>query len=81
MERIEKIKKLNRFLLMDLSEYEQEAAQLPGDPESQRRLLRSLMNVRYPKGELNSEFLCLQDELLSEEREEKGVVNVVELPR
>lgn len=80
MERIEKIKKLNRFLLMDLSEYEQEAAQLRviGKPA---KAAPGLMNVRYPKGELNSEFLCLQDELLSEEREEKGVVNVVELPR
>lgn len=80
MERIEKIKKLNRFLLEDLPEYDQEAAQFPDDPESQRRLLRSLMNVRYPKGELSSEYLCLQDELLSQEREEKGVVDVMKLP-
>lgn len=50
------------------------------DMESQRRLLQSRMNVRYPRKHLNLEFLCLQDKLLAEEREEKGVVDVIELP-
>ena len=80
MDRIEKIKKLNRLLLEDLPEYVQETVRFEDNLESQRRLLRSLMNVRYPGGELNPEYLCLQDELLSEEREEKGVVDVMQLP-
>ncbi|MFR8857530.1 MAG: hypothetical protein ACLVG6_13105 [Dorea formicigenerans] len=36
----------------------------------QRRLLRSLMNVRYP-GHASAEYEKLQDELLQEEAEEK----------
>lgn len=54
--------------------------QFPQDMESQRRLLRSLMNVCYPGKHLNPEYLRLQDELLAEEREERGVVDVMELP-
>lgn len=45
----------------------------------QRRLLRSLMNTRHP-APLSSGFLALQDELLSVEREEKGIVAADALP-
>ncbi len=38
------------------------------------------MNVCYPGKRLSPEFLRLQDELLAEEREEKRVVDVMELP-
>lgn len=80
MERTEKIRRLNSLLLEDEPEYRQQAARFSEDRESQRRLLRSLMNVRYPGKRLNAEYLRLQDELLAEEREEKGVVDVMELP-
>ena len=45
--------------------------QEPADDTEKRRLLRSLMNVRWP-GEADSAFLQVQDELLREELEEKG---------
>ena len=47
--------------------------------EQQRRLLRALMNVRPPRP-LSGDFLALQDELLSAEREACGVVDVMALP-
>lgn len=80
MSRLEKIRILNSLLLEEMPEYRQQAERFAEDMESQRRLLRSLMNVRYPGKRLNPEFLRLQDELLAEEREEKGVVDVLELP-
>lgn len=80
MDRREKIRKLISLLLEEEPGYRQQAAQFPQDMESQRRLLRSLMNVRYPGKHLNPEYLRLQDELLAEEREERGVVDVMELP-
>ena len=79
MERIEKIRRLNGLLLEEMPEYRQQAEQFAEDLESQRRLLRSLMNVRYPGKRLNPEFLRLQDELLAEEREERGIVDVMKL--
>lgn len=80
MDRREKIQKIISLLLEEEPEYRQQAARFPQDMESQRRLLRSLMNVHYPGKRLNPEYLRLQDELLAEEREEKGVVDVMELP-
>lgn len=76
----EVVQRLNEILLEEEPEYRQQAAQFPADAESQRRLLRSLMNVRYPGKKLGSEYLRLQDWLLSMEREEKGVVDVLGLP-
>ncbi|MCI9176315.1 MAG: protein-ADP-ribose hydrolase [Lachnospiraceae bacterium] len=80
MSRLENIRILNSLLLEEAPEYRQQAERFAEDMGSQRRLLRSLMNVRYPGKRLNPEFLRLQDELLAEEREEKGVVDVLELP-
>lgn len=51
----------------------------PIDEGEQRRLLRSLMNVRYP-GHASAEYEKLQDELLQEEAKEKGIVTLVEIP-
>lgn len=80
MGRLEKIRALNSLLLKEAPEYRQQATQFAEDTESQRHLLRSLMNVRYPGKRFSPEFLRLQDELLTEEQEEKGVVDVLELP-
>ena len=51
----------------------------PIDEGEQRRLLRSLMNVRYP-GHASAEYEKLQDELLQEEAEEKGIVTCNDIP-
>ncbi|MBC8571086.1 protein-ADP-ribose hydrolase [Zongyangia hominis] len=79
MQRLELIKKLNAFLLDEMPQYRQEAAQWEENLPAQRRLLRSLMNVRPPLP-LSPAFVKLQDELLGAEREEKGVVDGAALP-
>ena len=79
MNRIEKIQYLNQILLEEMPEYQETAAWFPRDEASQRRLLRSLMNVRPPIP-ASQKFLTVQDALLSEEREERGVVDVETLP-
>ncbi len=79
MNYMEQIQILNRHLLDEMPEYEEQAAQFPQEKTAQRRLLRSLMNVRPPMP-LSPDFLALQDELLSVEREEKGVVDGDTLP-
>ena len=79
MERMKKIQYLNRILLEEMPEYRAQAAQFPQEDAAQRRLLRSLMNVRAPRS-LDPRFLQVQDELLSAEREAKGVVDGNRLP-
>ena len=79
MERLEQIEKLNRLLLAEMPEYRQQAKRFLHTPAEQRRLLRSLMNLRPPRP-LAPAFLCLQDELLSAEREKKGVIDGELLP-
>ncbi|MDE6259363.1 MAG: protein-ADP-ribose hydrolase [Oscillospiraceae bacterium] len=79
MSRLERIQSLNRLLLNEMPEYRGQAVRFPAEETAQRRLLRSLMNVRPPMP-LQEDFLAAQDELLSEEREEKGVVEADALP-
>lgn len=67
------------MLLAELPNYRSEVAAFPHDLTAQRRLLRSLMNVRPPMP-LSGEYLSAQDALLSAEREEKGIVSVESLP-
>ena len=71
-------KKLNfliEFLLDEMPEYKPSAAKIT----DKKILLRSLMNVRPPM-KLDQEFLKVQDEFLSNERDLRGVINVDELP-
>ena len=68
-----------RMLLAEMPEYRAQAAEIGVSGEQQRRLLRALMNVRPPRP-LSGDFLALQDELLSAEREARGVVDVMALP-
>jgi len=75
----QQLKFLNDWLLSEMPQYQEQARQFPKDDAQQRRLLRSLMNVRPPMP-LDPEFLAVQDELLSAEREMKGVVAVSSLP-
>lgn len=79
MDRLTAIRSLNNMLLNEMPEYQSQAREFPQDAASQRRLLRSLMNVRPPMP-LRRDFVTVQDELLSAEREEKGVVDVPALP-
>ena len=79
MTRLEQIKQLNGMLLEDMPQYRAQAGAFPPDEEGQRRLLRSLMNVRPPMP-LEPAFLALQDALLASEREARGVVKADSLP-
>lgn len=79
MDRLERLLYLNEKLLADLPEYRAQAAAFPREEAAQRRLLRSLMNLRPPLP-LDPEFLAVQDALLSAEREEKGVVDASAFP-
>ena len=79
MDRREQVQYLNQALLAEMPQYREQAESFPADEISQRRLLRSLMNVRPPMP-LAPEFLEVQDALLSTEREEKGVVDGDALP-
>lgn len=49
--------------------------EIPANTEEQKRLLRSLMNIRPPRP-ISAQFSQIQDEYLSEEVTEKGVVDV-----
>lgn len=57
---------------------EQEPVSIPQDEEEQKRLLRGLMNVRYPK-KCASAFLQIQDEYLKEEIAGKGITDCEDL--
>lgn len=56
-----------------------EVARIPDDLTAQRTLLRVLMNV-CPPLDFDENFLCLQDELLSAEVSERGVVKLADIP-
>ena len=79
MKRTEQIQYLTDLLLEEMPEHRSEAKRVPRDAEEQRYFLRCLMNVREPRA-LSGRFLQVQDELLSREREEKGVVHISDLP-
>lgn len=51
---------------------------IPENSEEQRRLLRSLMNVRLA-APITDEFAAIQDEYLSEELDRKGITDIKEL--
>mgnify|MGYP002519529946 CR=1 FL=1 len=64
---------LLRELLHEKKEYE--AMEIPAEVSSQKRLLRSLMNVRWA-APVSEEFQQIQDAYLQEENEKKGVVTL-----
>lgn len=67
---------LNRIFEKENSGYD--TLQEPYDYEGKRRLLRSLMNVRFPM-EISEEYVVMQDALLREEAEEKGIVELEDI--
>ncbi|RKI66166.1 protein-ADP-ribose hydrolase [bacterium 1xD42-67] len=79
MEYLNQIQRLNDILLTEMPEYQPQAREFRQDTASQRKLLRSLMNVRPPMP-LKEKFLAMQDDFLSAERDNKGVVDGTALP-
>jgi len=77
LSREERVKSLIQYLKNENPGY----ASLPEPVSSheQRRLLRSLMNTRWP-GEATEEFYEMQDELLTEEATERGIISVEDIP-
>lgn len=73
----EKREFLIRGLLAELPQYSN--MEIPEDENEQKRLLRSLMNIRAPHP-ISDEFLRIQDEYLGEEVEEKGITDSALLP-
>ncbi len=49
--------------------------EIPENEQEQKRLLRSLFNIRMPR-HTNSEFLAVQDAYLQAETAEKGVTDI-----
>lgn len=79
MDTAEKVRRLIGMLLEEMPEYRKDAAAFFGSEPGERRLLRSLMNLR-PPWPLAADFLVLQDEVLAAFRAEKGVVDAAALP-
>ncbi len=67
---------LIRSLMNEKKEYRE--LNIPRDADGQRRLLRSLMNVRAP-GAADAELLAVQNDYLQQELTERGAVRVEEL--
>lgn len=78
MTRGEQIRWLIGRLLEEMPQCRAQAAGVSQDEPAQRQLLRALMNLRPPMP-LAPDFLAVQDELLSAEREERGVVGAMSL--
>ena len=76
MNQTERRQYLIKRLLSEQPRYKDIA--VPEDPNGQRRLLRSLMNVRMPAA-IGEDFLQVQDEYLTESAREKGVTDLSEL--
>lgn len=77
MTREERVDSLIAYLKKENPSYD--TLQEPYDYDGKRRLLRSLMNVRFPMG-ISEEYLVIQDELLRKEAEEKGIVELSDIP-
>lgn len=52
--------------------------QIPQSEAEQRRLLRSLMNIRHPKA-IGDDFLAVQDEYLQSVTARKGITDIADL--
>lgn len=79
MDRIGMIRTLIALLLYEMPQYRDFAERWEQDEASQRRLLRSLMNLRPPMPP-DSGFLALQDELLQAEQTDQEIIDAMMLP-
>ena len=73
----EKREYLIKVLLSELPRYGD--VKIPDNEDEQKRLLRSLMNIRSPRL-ISEEFLKVQDEYLRAEVEIKGITDSASLP-
>ncbi len=76
MNQSEKRQFLIRLLLQERPEYRDMG--IPADTNSQRQLLRGLMNIRAPQ-RIGADFLKMQDEYLQGENAAKGITDVADL--
>ena len=76
MNQSEKRQFLIRSLLQERPEYRDIA--IPAEPESQRQLLRGLMNIRAPQ-RIGADFLKTQDAYLQGETAAKGITDIADL--
>ena len=68
-----------RLFLIEYLLYESgERIGIPTDEYNQKRLLRSLFNIRMPK-DTSAEFLKIQDAYLQEENRRKGITDLADL--
>ena len=67
---------LLQSLLKERTEYRD--VDIPAEAESQRQLLRGLMNIRAPK-DADEDFLKIQDEYLQGETAAKGITDIADL--
>ena len=66
------------YLIENLLAERGERIEIPTDEYNQKRLLRSLFNIRMP-GETSEDFLRVQDEYLQEEYRNKGITDIADL--
>lgn len=66
------------YLIEYLLSEREEKINIPSDEYNQKRLLRSLFNIRMPKN-VTEEFLQIQDEYLQEENRRKGITDIADL--
>ena len=67
---------LIRVLLNEHPEYQE--LRIPTDADTQRQLLRGLLNIREPR-RIDTDFLQIQDEYLQEETAAKGITDAADL--
>ena len=76
MNQAERREYLIRRLLDENGRYS--GMEVPADAYEQKRMLRSLMNLRRTKA-MDTEFLAVQDEYLRQEIEDAGVTDLADL--
>ena len=76
MEQAKKREYLIKILLAEQPEYKE--MKIPKETGEQKKLLRSLFNIRMP-GMIGEDFLKVQDEYLQEATKEKGITDFKDL--
>ena len=76
MDQSERRQILIRVLLNEHPEYQ--GLRIPADADTQRQLLRGLLNIREPQ-RIGADFLQIQDEYLQEEIAAKGIIDAADL--
>lgn len=80
MNKLEKVNQLISYLLEASPEYLPYCEQHPKNYTHQRVLLRGLMNIRNLEKRLTPAFYELQNDFLSMEDQEKGIISAMDLP-